>query len=321
MTNTIINTDRNSLRLTVLGVIVVIMMVCTAYTHANAGEIKQKSYASPEAAVKALVDAIRANDNNELLAIFGPGSEDIISSGDEVADKNTREKFLSDYEEKNKLEKETPDKVVLETGSDDWPLPIPIVKKGNARVFDTRAGKDEMLSRRIGRDELDTIQAMHGYVDAQREYIKKDRDGNGFLEFAQKITSSEGKHNGLYWDSKEGEEESPLGPFFAEAAKVGYNLNKKQSDQPTPYHGYLYKILKGQGKNAPGGQYDYVVNGKMILGFALVAYPANYGSSGIMTFIVNQDDIVYEKDLGKNTEQIVRAMQKYDPDKTWKKAE
>jgi len=318
----IINTDRNSVRRSVLvAVIAAIMTVCATYTHATAGDIKQKTFASPEEAAKSLVAAVKENNVTELLAIFGPGSEDLISSGDEVADKNAHEKFVNLYEEKNKLVKETPDKVVLETGSDDWPLPIPIVRKGNAWVFDTKAGRDELLSRRIGRDELDTIQAMHGYVDAQREYIRKDRDGNGFLEFAQKLTSSEGKHDGLYWDSKEGEEESPLGPLFAEAAKVGYNLNKKQIDQPTPYHGYVYKILKRQGKNAQGGQYDYVINDKMILGFALVAYPAKYGSSGIMTFIVNQDDTVYQKDLGPGTEEIVKAMKQYDPDKTWKKVE
>jgi DUF2950 family protein len=318
----ILNRSKNSLLQAALGIaIAAIMILCTATTNANAGDIKQKTFASPEEAVKALVDALKANNSEELLAIFGPGSEDLISSGDEVADKNAREKFLSDYEEKNKLEKVTPDKVVLDIGSDDWPLPIPIVKKGETWVYDTKAGRDELLSRRIGRDELDTIEAMHGYVDAQRDYIRKDRDGNGFLEFAQRIVSTEGKHDGLYWESKEGEEESPLGPLFGEATKVGYNLKKKQSGQPTPYHGYLYKILKAQGKSAQGGQYDYVVNGKMILGFALVAYPGKYGSSGIMTFIVNQDDTIYQKDLGPRTEEIVKAMKQYDPDKTWKKVE
>jgi DUF2950 family protein len=322
MFDRITSTERNSVQHTVLvTVITAILMIYTNYTYANAENIKQKSFASPEEAVKALVDAIKANNNPELLAIFGHGSEDVFSSGDEIADKNTHEKFISLYEEKNKLEKETPDKVVLDIGSDDWPLPIPIVRKGNVWVFDTKAGSEEILSRRIGRDELDAIQAMHGYVDAQRDYVTKDRDGNGFVEFAQRIISTGGKRDGLYWDSKEGEEESPLGPLFAEAEKVGYNPKKKQNDQPIPFHGYLYKILKGQGKNAPGGQYDYVVDGKMILGFALVAYPAKYGSSGIMTFIVNQDDVIYEKDLGKNTEQIVRAMQTYDPNKTWNKAE
>ena len=322
MFNGIINADRNSVLRGVLTVMITaIVMVCITYTNANAGDVKQKTFTSPEEAVKALVDAVKANSNTELLAIFGPGSEDLISSGDEVADENAREKFLSAYEEKNKLEKETPDKVVLEIGSDDWPLPIPIVKQGKAWLYNTKAGLDEMLSRRIGRDELDAIRTLHGYVDAQRDYIKKDRDGNGYLEFAQKISSTDGKHDGLYWDSNEGEEESPLGPLFAEASSAGYNLNKQQNGQPTPYHGYFYKILKGQGKNANGGEYDYVVNGKMILGFAMIAYPANYGSSGIMTFIVNQDDVVYQMDLGENTSDIVKSIQTYDPDKTWKKAE
>lgn len=321
MFNEIINADRNPiLRGVLAAMITAIMTVCITYTNANAGDVKQKTFTSPEEAVKALVDAVKANSKTELLAIFGPGSED-LSSGDEVADKNAREKFLSAYEEKNKLVKETPDKVVLDVGSDDWPLPIPIVKKGNAWFYDTKAGRDEILSRRIGRDELDAIQTLHGYVDAQRDYIEKDRDSNGYLEFAQKVVSSEGKHDGLYWDSKEGEEESPLGPLFAEAANVGYNINKQTNGQPAPYHGYFYKILKGQGKNAQGGQYDYVVNGKMILGFAMIAYPAKYGSSGIMTFIVNQDDVVYQKDLGKNTSELVKSIQTYNPSNTWKKAE
>lgn len=310
--------NRNSYSLwrTVLNMlIVVIMMAFAIYTHANAGDIKQKSYASPEEAVKALIDAVKADNNQELLAIFGPEGKEMISSGDEVADKNAREKFLSDYEAKNKLEKETPDKVVLDTGSEDWPFPIPIVKKGETWVFDTKAGKDEILNRRIGRNELDTIEVMHAYVDAQREYVSKDRDGNGDIEFAQKIISTEGKHDGLYWKAKEGEEESPFGPLIAEATKGGY------TSKTSPYHGYYYKILKGQGKDAPGGRYDYVVNGKMILGFALLAYPASYGSSGIMTFIINQDDVVYQKDLGKNTAKIAESITKYNPDKTWIKVE
>ncbi|MGH7802137.1 MAG: DUF2950 domain-containing protein [Thermodesulfobacteriota bacterium] len=319
------NINIYSLWRTVLNMlIVVIMMAFAIYTHANAADIKQKSYASPEDAVKALIDAVKANNNQELLAIFGPEGKDIISSGDEVADKNTREKFLSDYEEKNKLEKETPDKVVLDIGSEDWPFPIPIVKKGKTWVFDTKAGKEEIINRRIGRNELDTIQTMHGYVDAQREYVSKDRDGNGDIEFAQKIISSEGKHDGLYWESKEGEEDSPIGPQIAEATVVGYTVKKKTEGSEStsaPYHGYFFKIIKEQGKNAPGGRYDYVVNGKMILGYALLAYPASYGSSGIMTFIINQDDVVYQKDLGKSTAKIVESITRYNPDKTWTKVE
>ncbi len=313
--------DRYSLWQAILMMIAAIMMVSANFTHANAADIKQKSYTSPEEAVKALVDAVKANNNQELLAIFGPEGKDLISSGDEVADKNAGERFLSDYEEKNKLVKETPDEVFLDIGSDDWPFPIPIVKKGNTWVFDTKAGKDEILNRRIGRNELNTIEAMHGYVDAQREYVNKDRDGNGDIEFAQKIISTEGKHDGLYWGAKEGEDESPLGPLFAEATGEGYALEKKQTGQPTPYHGYFFKVLKEQGKDAPGGRYDYVVNGKMILGYALLAYPASYGSSGIMTFIVNQDDVVYQKNLGKNTAKIAESITRYNPDKTWIKVE
>jgi DUF2950 family protein len=317
--NVIVSADRCSLRRTVLGMIVATIILVSTYGHANARDIKQQSYASPEDAVKALVDAVKANNNDELLAIFGPGSEDIISSGDDVDDKTHREHFLSAYAEMNKLEKETPDKIVLHVGSRDWTLPIPIVKNGDTWVFDTNAGRKEILNRRIGRNELNVIKVLHAYVDAQREYASKDRNGDGSLQFAQKLASTNGKHDGLYWEVKEGEEMSPFGPFVAKAAKEGYNV-KAQSDESSPYHGYFYKILKGQGKNARGGQYDYAVNGKMILGFALVAYPAKYESSGIMTFIVNQEGVVYEKDLGESGAKIVGSMKKYDPDSTWKKA-
>jgi hypothetical protein len=318
-----IKTYKYSLSQTVLVmVIATIIMACITYTHANASDIKQKSFASPEEAVRALIDALKVNNNEELLAIFGREGKDIISSGDEVADKTARKHFLSEYKEKNELEKESPDKVVLSVGSDDWPLPIPIVKRGENWVFDTRSGKEEILNRRIGRNELNAIEVMHAFVDAQREYVSEDRDGNGYdTEFAQKIISAKGKHDGLYWETKDGEELSPFGPLVAEATTEGYTVQKTKSGQPKPYHGYLFKILKRQGQNAPGGQYDYVVNGKMILGFALLAYPANYGSSGIMTFIINQDDVVYQKDLGKNTVKISESITKYDPDKTWKKVE
>jgi hypothetical protein len=205
-------------------------------------------------------------------------------------------------------------------GSEDWPFPIPLVKKDEYWFFDTMAGKEEILNRRIGRNELNAIQVCLAYVDAQREYVLKDRDGNKLLEYAQKFISSKGKKNGLYWEVKEGEKLSPLGPLVAKAAKEGY-IGRKPVGKHTPYHGYYYKILKAQGKNAPGGEYDYIVKEKMIGGFASVAYPAEYGNSGVMTFIVNHDGVVYEKDLGKETEKIATAMKKFDPDKTWKKAE
>jgi Protein of unknown function (DUF2950) len=322
MISAIVNKDRDSIWSAVLVMAVAaILIMCTTLRYADAGEIKQNSYASPEEAVKALMDAVKSGNQAELLAVLGPESEELISSGDEVADKAARENFVSGYEEKNELEKEGPDKVVLSVGQDNWPLPIPIVKKDGRWVFDTQAGKEELLNRRIGRNELNTIDVMHAFVDAEREYVSKDRNGDGATEFAQKIISTSGEQDGLYWEPKEGGEESPFGPLIAEAAKGGYKYTEKKTHdvQPSPYHGYFFKILKGQGPNAQGGQYDYVVNGKMILGYGLVAYPASYGSSGIMTFIINQDDVVYQKDLGEDTAKVAESISTYDPDKTWTK--
>ena len=287
---------------------------------ADVKQVKQKSFQSPEEAAKALFDALKAGDTKEMLAIFGQAGKEVISSGDEVADKAARERFVKSYEAMNKLEKETDKKVTLVVGNHDWPFPVPIVKKGETWVFDTMAGKEELLNRRIGRNELNTIQTCLAVVDAQREYAMKDRDSDKVLEYAQKFRSTKGKKDGLYWEAKEGERQSPLGDLAAQAVKEGYTPGKP-GQGPQPYHGYYFKILKAQGKNAPGGAYDYVVNGKMIGGFALVAYPAEYGASGIMTFIVNHDGVVFEKDLGKETGKIASAISKYDPDKTWKKAE
>lgn len=304
-------------------VIVAAMMVAGSYQIAVAADVKQvkqRSFQSPEEASKALFDAAKAGDTKEMLGIFGPSGKEVVSSGDEVADKAARERFVASYEAMNKLEKETDKKLTLVVGKDDWPFPVPIVKKGEAWVFDTMAGKDELLNRRIGRNELNTIQTCLAIVDAEREYAMKDRDSNNLLEYAQKFRSTPGKKDGLYWPAKEGEEQSPLGDLAAKAVKEGY-LHTKQGQRPQPYHGYYFRILKAQGKNALGGAYDYVVNGKMIGGFALVAYPAEYGASGIMTFIVNHDGVVYEKNLGKETEKIATTMTKFDPDKTWKKLE
>ncbi|MDH5203533.1 MAG: DUF2950 domain-containing protein [Nitrospirota bacterium] len=300
-------------------IITALILLSGAYSPSLAKRISQKSFASPEEAVRALVVAVRADDIKGMLAILGPGGKKVISSGDEVADKTGREKFLKAYDEKNKLE-ESADKLVLHVGANDWPLPIPIVKKDNTWIFDTKAAKEEILNRRIGRNELNVIEVLHAHVDAQREYASKDCKGDGAVEFAQKFISTKGKRDGLYWEAKEGEEMSPLGPLVAQAAKEGY---AKQPEGFTfaPYHGYYYKILKEQGEHATGGSYNYVVKGKMILGFALVAYPAKYGNSGIMTFIVNQEGIIYEKNLGKNTESIAKAMKIFDPDETWKKVE
>ena len=282
----------------------------------QAAGIPQKSFSSPEEAVKSLVAAVRANDIKEMLAILGPGSRELISSGDDVADRAGREKFLKAYDQMNTLQQESADKMVLSIGADNWPLPIPIVKKGTTWVFDIREGKQEILNRRIGRNELHIMDVLHAYVDAQHEYATKDCRGDGKVEFAQRLISTEGKRDGLYWEAKEGEEESPLGPLVARAAKEGY-----ANADLSPFHGYYFNILKGQGKHVDGGAYNYVVKGRMILGFALVAYPAEYGNSGVMTFILNQEGIIYQKDLGKDTKRRAEAMKIFDPDKSWTKVE
>ena len=301
-------------------IIVAIMLLTGTCSPLLAKIIQQKSFASPEEAVNALVIAVKADDIKELLAILGPESKELISSGDELADKVGREKFIKAYDEMNKLEKASAKKVILHVGTDDWPLPIPIVEKGNTWIFDTKAGKEEILNRRIGRNELNVIEVLRAYIDAQCEYASKTRVSEGIAQFAKKIISSEGKHDGLYWEAKEDEEMSPLGPLVAQAASEGY-AKKGNGITLSPFHGYYYKILMGQGKYATGGAYDYVVKGKMVLGYALVAYPAQYGNSGIMTFIVNQEGVIYEKNLGKNTVSIAKAMKMFNPDKTWRKVE
>jgi len=278
----------------------------------------QDTFASPDEAVKALVDALKAFDAKALSAIFGPGSKDVISSGDPIADKTANERFINLYAQKNKLEETDANKVVLYLGNKEWPFPIPIVKKDAVWQFDTNEGREEILARRIGRNELSVIQICLAYVDAQREYALKDRDG--LLAYAQKFVSDSGKKDGLYWEAKEGDEQSPLGPLVAAAQEQGYT-GRQSGDKPVPYHGYYYRILKAQGKHARGGSYDYVIKGKMIGGFALVAYPARYGSSGIMTFIVNHDGVVYQKDLGENSEKAALGMKLFNPDSTWEKVE
>jgi hypothetical protein len=286
----------------------------------QAETVKQRTFASPEEAVQVLVAALKAGDTKALSAIFGPQGKDLLFSGDPVADKANRERFLSNYEAKNRLEEAGTDKVVLYVGNQDWPLPIPVVKKQGVWRFDVKEGKEELLARWIGRNELSAIQVCLAYVDAQREYALKDWDGDGLLEYAQKFWSDAGKKNGLYWETKAGDEQSPFGPLVGAAQKKGYTA-KQSGSKPAPYFGYYYRILSAQGKSAPGGAYDYVVKGNMIGGFALVAYPAQYGASGIMTFLVNHDGVVYQKDLGKSTEKNALAMKLFNPDSKWKKVE
>jgi hypothetical protein len=274
-----------------------------------------RTFASPDEAVKTLAQAVREGDSTRLLAILGPGSREIISSGDPVADKSGRERFITLYDEKVAIEGAESGRAIISLGNEGFPFPIPVVKKGSTWRFDARAGRDELLTRRIGRNELEVMDVMRAYVDAQRDYASKDRNGDGVTEFARKIRSTPGTMDGLYWQTKEGEEESPLGPLAAQAVKEGY------SKENTAFHGYYFKILTAQGKAADGGAFDYLVNGRMILGFAMVAYPAQYGASGIMTFIVNQKGIVYQKNLGKDSAKIATSMKLFNPDSSWKKVE
>ncbi len=295
-----------------------LIMVLSIPLQGHGAKVVQKTFASSEEAVKALIDAVKTDNMKELNAIFGPAGKEVFSSGDPVEDKAGRERFLKAYETKNTLVKADDAKTVLQIGEEEWPFPIPVVKKGEKWFFDTKKGKEELINRRVGRNELNTIQVCLAYVDAQREYAAKDRDGDGLFEYAQKFISTPGKKDGLYWNVNEGEEESPLGDIFARATREGY---KKTSNKPIPYHGYYFKILKAQGKHATGGAQDYLVKGKMIGGFAMVAYPAQYGVSGVTTFVVNHEGIVYEKDLGKETAKTARVIKLFDPDKTWKKSE
>jgi hypothetical protein len=285
------------------------------HTAAYAVPPGQKSFESLDDAVNALIGAFRADDQKALLEILGPKGGPVISSGDKVADRAAYERFVAAYERKHRLEGGG-GKVVLYVGEDDFPLPIPLVPDGPRWFWDTNAGDDEILFRRIGRNELSTIQVCLAYVDAQREYYSRSR-GAGILEYAQRLESTKGKRDGLFWQTAPGDKPSPLGPLVAEARAAGYT--KPEPGKRMPYYGYLYRMLFAQGPAASGGAYDYLVKGHMIGGFALVAFPATYAVSGITTFIVNHDGIVYQKDLGPNTAQIANAMKTYNPDKTWTK--
>ena len=276
-----------------------------------------RTFATPEEAVAALAGAVNTTNRTELHAIFGPAADDLVNP-DAVQAANEFAAFATALGETNWLARESDTRRVLELGNDAWAFPVPLAQKYGRWFFDTAAGKDELLNRRIGRNELETLKVVRAYVQAQREYAAKDRDGTEVLKFAQKIISAPGAKDGLFWSPDFDGEISPLGPLAADAAAEGYGKGKKNpGDEPQPFHGYLFKILTRQGKHAPGAKYDYVINGNMIGGFALVAWPAEYGESGIMTFIVNQQGRVYQKDVGPQTAKIAGAMKAYDPDKTW----
>jgi hypothetical protein len=275
----------------------------------------QQSFKTAEEAADALVNAARSGDRNGVLTVLGQDGIDIVSSGDAVADAATRQRFIAAYDAKHQIVVENANKAILIIGEEDFPFPIPLVRKAETWRFDTATGRLEILYRRIGRNELDAIQACLAYVDAQDEYADKDRTGAGVGTYAQHIVSQPGKKDGLYWPASDGEEASPLGELVAEATDEGYRIGSGR----TAFHGYYYKILTRQGSNAPGGALDYVVRGKMIGGFALVAYPAWYGNSGVMTFLVNHNGTIFSKDLGARTMQLAEHMTSFNPDQTWKK--
>ena len=297
-------------------VLVLCLMVTSAVGMAIGATTRQQTFASPEEGVRALLDAAKNNDTANLLQVLGSEAQSFINTGDPVADRASRARFVQEYEEAHTLVQSGDTKVILQIGKDEWPFPIPLVKDNASWRFDSKAGKEEILNRRIGRNELDVIQVCLAYVDAQREYYMRNPQHVALLQYATKFVSTKGKRDGLYWETTADEPPSPLGPLVAQARKEGY---KRTDGKPTPYHGYYYKMLTGQGPKAPGGAYDYMVRGQMIGGFALVAYPAQYGSSGIMTFIVNHDGIVYQKDLGPHTAATAQSMTKFNPDEMWKK--
>jgi hypothetical protein len=281
---------------------------------------EQQHFRSPQAGLRALIEAARTHDHDRLVAIFGADAAELVSSGDEVADREALARFVRETKARTKLVKVDDTTVIVHFGKDDESFPIPLVKDDGGWRFDTAAGKQEILNRRIGRNELNTIAVCHAYVDAQREYASKIRNGAGVREYAQKFRSTPGKEDGLYWEVSGNEKQSPMGPLVATATSEGYAHEEAQAE-PMPFHGYFFRILTAQGPNAPKGARSYIVNGHMTGGFALVAYPAHYGSSGIMTFVVNQLGIVFQKDLGNKTAEVAAAMTQYDPDDSWQPVE
>jgi hypothetical protein len=283
---------------------------------APAGEEMQRDFANPDQAAAALVATLRANDQKGILRILGPDGEKLIHSGDAVADRRGRERLVSAYDKAHRVQVEGAATATLIVGPESWSLPIPIVKTGDRWRFDTVASAQKIIDRRVGRNELSVIEVCRAYVAAQREYASEHPLGKGMHEYAQKFESSPGQHDGLYWEAASGQAQSPLGPLVVKARAHGYG-DEAHGWEPSPYHGYFYRILTRQGAHAPGRAKDYVVGGHMTAGFALLAFPARWGDSGITTFIVNQDGIVFQKNLGPDTEQLAREITEYDPDSSW----
>ena len=304
----LMNTFRlwSSLRRLALALMVALPLAATA--------APQETFATPEAAVDALMAALKADSDPAMIAIFGEENKNLIVQSDRAGTSATRAQILAAMQTLRLLRESGADKRVLVIGDEAWPMPIPIVRAGDRWRFATEEGADEIVNRRIGGNERNAIYVLRAYVDAQRAYATRDRDGDDVLQYAQKLASSPGKQDGLYWpsDASKDEEASPFGPLVAQAG--AYGKGRAAGD---PYRGYYFRILDRQGKSAPGGAYSYVINGRMIAGFAMVAYPAEYGNSGVMTFIVNQNGKVYQKDLGKQSTQVGAGMTTFDPAQGW----
>jgi hypothetical protein len=298
-----------------IGMIVLALpLVAAAQAAAPAGA--PQHFPSADAATEALAAAVRSDDTTRLEAIFGKAGMQIVSAGDPVANKTNRETFVAAYDARHHLDTKG-DMATLSIGQDDWPFPIPLKHTQQGWSFDVAAGKEEILDRRIGANELFTQQVVLAYADAQNEYARSLHDGGKVHVYARHLLSSPGKQDGLYWPTQEGQPESPLGPLIAEARASGYRPGENAA--PQPFHGYYFHILTAQGPHAPGGAYDYIVNGQMLGGYALVAWPALWNNTGVMTFIINQDGVLYQKDLGPRTADIAKGMTTFDPDTSWQK--
>jgi hypothetical protein len=298
--------------LRILPILFALLILPVGRIHAS----EQLTFSSADLATRTLVAAAGAGDRAELEAIFGADSHDLLFSGDDVADFRALARFSEWADQRTVLEERDDGSVEIVVGDEEWPLPIPLVETDVGWVFDTEAGKEELINRRIGANELSAIDVCRALVDAELIYVSEDRDGDGVKEFARKILSTDGARDGLFWNaSKHGGEASPIGPLVATAAGEGYK--RTDSAKPAPYHGYFFRVLAKQGKNAPGGERSYIVDGNMTGGFAILAYPADYGSSGVMTFLINRHGILFQNDLGDDTEKRAAAIDSYDPDPTW----
>ena len=300
--------------------LLILLIIVAAAQTACSRSAQQQDFASAADAVQALVTAARSDDTQALIEVLGVDAEPVVDSGDAVADRNGRLRFVQAYEMEHALEADAEGMTTLQVGADKWPFPFPLVQREQRWRFDSSAGAEEIINRRVGRNELYTIQACLAFVDAEREYYSSNPQQEPMLQYAQKLQSSDGKKDGLYWPAAGDEPQSPLGEPFARARSEGYFKEDTSASTPSaPFHGYVYRLLTAQGPNAPGGAYDYRVADRMIGGFALIAFPAEYGNSGVMTFIVSHDGIVFSKDLGPETPAAANAIAAYDPDGSWKR--